>query len=446
MTRRPARDGRLEGVLAGRALGRLEPSCVGSIYRGTVSSGEPATLVVDGDGVELEALWWAVAGGPAPGVLLTHPFDGDARSVAPMAVALRDVGYHAVAVSMRGFGRSAGRDDCGLRQPDDLVAVLGWIRARREIDGERLGLYGRSQGGLVALLAAARVPHRVRAVVVWNAVTDIDRWRQQTEYPGIPEYIEAVCGVETRVRSPIDAVATIEAAVLLVHGATDTAFRPRRASCSPRRCRLGAATLSSCCSTDAAIGLVRRALHERSSAPLSFSGSTSDFDGHAQLASRLRLSPPGNNARRRTHPASGIAGSATPNSRASRRSEGDGICTTSARSHQGMPIDLCSSATPRRARAVAARRVARAGTRPGLPGRAGRSNLSCGWSRSWATASSATERTRAIRETGEAVDVPCRGEHHQDLLHAPGRRHGSGCGVLPGRHRAHGRVRVSVLE
>ena len=139
-----------------------------------------------------------------------------------MAVALRDVGYHAVAVSMRGFGGSAGRDDCGLRQPDDLVAVLGWMRGRGEIDGERLGLYGRSQGGLVSLLAAARVPNLVRAVVVWNAVTDIDHWRQHTAHPGIPAYIEAVCGADTRVRSPIDAVATIDAAVLLVHGAADT--------------------------------------------------------------------------------------------------------------------------------------------------------------------------------------------------------------------------------
>ena len=106
--------------------------------------------MLDRDGVAIEALWWRAGGASAPAVLLTHPFDGDAYAVAPMAVALRDAGYHALAISMRGFGRSGGRDDCGLRQPDDLIAVLEWMHGRGEIDGDRLGLYGRSQGGMVA--------------------------------------------------------------------------------------------------------------------------------------------------------------------------------------------------------------------------------------------------------------------------------------------------------
>jgi uncharacterized protein len=110
-----------------------------------------------------------------------------------MGVALYDAGYHAISESMRGFGGSGGREDCGLRQPNDSIAVLEWMRDRREIDGEPLGLYGRSQGGLVALLAAARAPRLVRAVVVWNAVTDIDHWRDNTQHPGIPAYIHTVC-------------------------------------------------------------------------------------------------------------------------------------------------------------------------------------------------------------------------------------------------------------
>lgn len=187
-----------------------------------MSGGEPVALVLDGDGVDIEALWWSAGRGPAPAVLLTHPFGGDAHALAPMGIALRDGGYHTIAVSMRGFGRSGGCDDCGLRQPDDLIGVLRWMRDRREIDGERLGLYGRSQGGLVALLAAARTPVMLRAIAVWNPVTDIDHWRANTQYPQIPDYIDAVCGPDTRIRSPIDVAAAITAAVLLIHGAVDT--------------------------------------------------------------------------------------------------------------------------------------------------------------------------------------------------------------------------------
>src|SRR4051794_12616620 len=145
--------------------------------------------MLDGAGVAIEAVWWR-SDARAPGVLLLHPYDGDADSVAPMAVALQDAGYHAISMSMRGFGRSGGADDCGLRQPDDVVAVLGWMGARDEIVRDRLALYGRSQGGMVALLAAARTLTPVRAVVVWNPVTDLDHWRANTQHPLIPAYID----------------------------------------------------------------------------------------------------------------------------------------------------------------------------------------------------------------------------------------------------------------
>jgi dipeptidyl aminopeptidase/acylaminoacyl peptidase len=61
----------------------------------------------------------------------------------------------------------------------------------------------------------------VRAVVVWNAVTDIDHWRRHTTHPLIPAYIDTVCGVDRRSRSPIAVTGSISAAVLLVHGAQD---------------------------------------------------------------------------------------------------------------------------------------------------------------------------------------------------------------------------------
>ena len=55
---------------------------------------------------------------------------------------------------MRGFGGSGGEDDCGLEQPDDVVAVVDDLRARHP-SVARVGLLGISQGGQVALLAAA---------------------------------------------------------------------------------------------------------------------------------------------------------------------------------------------------------------------------------------------------------------------------------------------------
>jgi hypothetical protein len=44
--------------------------------------GEPVALVLDGDGVDLGALWWRAARGAAPAALLTHPLDRDAHALA----------------------------------------------------------------------------------------------------------------------------------------------------------------------------------------------------------------------------------------------------------------------------------------------------------------------------------------------------------------------------
>ena len=185
----------------------------------------PDQLVLPGvDGVELEAVWWRSepTGDRNAAVVLGHPSGGDAHLIAPMAMALRDAGYHAVAVSMRGFGRSGGADDGGLRQPDDQLAVVRWLVQQPEIDPSRIALWGRSHGGQVALLAASRAHGLVRAVAVWNAVTDIDHWRAHSAHPGIDGYIDRCCSPDTRARSPAEHAQEIAVPVLLVHGAIDT--------------------------------------------------------------------------------------------------------------------------------------------------------------------------------------------------------------------------------
>jgi dipeptidyl aminopeptidase/acylaminoacyl peptidase len=125
-------------------------------------------------------------------------------------------------MAMRGWPPSGGADDCGLQQPDDIVRVADWLRAQPGVVADRVAIVGFSQGGQVALLAAARDP-RLAAVAAYYPVTDVARWKVTTSNADIPGYISAVCepgGASGR--SPLSRAADIRAPVLLVHGDADT--------------------------------------------------------------------------------------------------------------------------------------------------------------------------------------------------------------------------------
>jgi len=133
---------------------------------------------------------------------------------------LSEQGYAALALSMRGWPPSTGTDDCGAEQPDDVIKAVEWLAALPGVNADRIGVLGFSLGGQVALLAGAR-SERVKAIVAYFPITDIQRWRSTTSNPGIRDvYIPRVCGAGDA-NSPINVVAKIRAPVLLIHGDRD---------------------------------------------------------------------------------------------------------------------------------------------------------------------------------------------------------------------------------
>ena len=180
-------------------------------------------VVVQGDGVPLGGYLFRPPDSheAAPAVLLLHGHGADALDMAKPARMLSQAGYIALSLSMRGWRGSGGVDDCGLRQADDTGKALDWLSAQSQVNRERIGIVGTSQGGQVALLAAART-HLLKAIVAQKPVTDIDQWERTTSHPGIPSYISTICNPESRLRSPVDHAAAIDAPVLLIHGSMDT--------------------------------------------------------------------------------------------------------------------------------------------------------------------------------------------------------------------------------
>jgi len=190
-----SRPGRHEVRLPGASV-----TLGGILFRPTTAKLAAATIVLHG---------WAPEGVPgAPRV------EGWARR-------LSEQGYVALALSMRGWPPSGGSDDCGEQQPDDVAKAVDWLATLPGVDADSIGVLGFSLGGQVALLAGSRSP-RIKAIVAYFPITDIQRWRDTTTNRDIRDfYVPQVCAAG-RSNSPVNSAGEIRAPVLLIHGDRDT--------------------------------------------------------------------------------------------------------------------------------------------------------------------------------------------------------------------------------
>lgn len=106
----------------------------------------------------------------APLVVCCHGLGESGLRVAGIAQRFAAAGAVAVVPSFRGGGAPTAGPTTGmsvLTEIADLEAVLDAAGAWPFVDTGRTALFGRSQGGLVAALAASRRPTQVGALVLW---------------------------------------------------------------------------------------------------------------------------------------------------------------------------------------------------------------------------------------------------------------------------------------
>jgi dienelactone hydrolase len=173
------------------------------------------------DGVTLGGYLFKPEAGrpPHPALVLLHGFGRNAWTERHLAELAAASGYKVLVLALRGWLGSDGDSDQGLRQPDDVVAAIDWLRRLPSVDPGRIGLIGASMGGQVALLAAARRP-AIRCVAALFPPTDLEHW--YVANPHMQPYLDDLTDPEgLRARSPIHHVHEIEAPVLLMHGDND---------------------------------------------------------------------------------------------------------------------------------------------------------------------------------------------------------------------------------
>lgn len=195
----------------------------------------------------------AVAPARHPAIVVLHSgFSGDESTSAAIAREFTRQGFVTVMPTYRGErraldgARSEGSIEFCSGEVDDVQRVLTWLRGRSDVDPQRIGLFGMSHGGCVALRTAIREP-RIRAVatiaapVAAEAVFEhlITNPYQFFFYNGIlaqqiRSYVDGPGRPDTppgsfAVRSPLFLASKLTMPVMLIHGSKDHIVPPQQA-------------------------------------------------------------------------------------------------------------------------------------------------------------------------------------------------------------------------
>jgi len=171
-----------------------------------------------GDGVTLAG--WFVARPSAPAVVLLHGYPANKADLLPIAAALASR-FAVLLMDLRYFGESGGHaTTLGFRERGDLQRAVAWLHSRGYA---RVGVFGFSLGGAVALLAAADDP-RILAVAAYAPFADLRLLGGETYGPLVHLMrISSLVflGADITRPSPVDTAARLKIPVLLIASRQD---------------------------------------------------------------------------------------------------------------------------------------------------------------------------------------------------------------------------------
>lgn len=122
---------------------------------------------------------------PKPGLVLGHSGAMVKEALAVPASRFAEAGFVALAIDYRTIGSSEGEprgQNFPERQVDDFRSGLSYLQSHPQVDPERLGVWGVSVGGSVAIQAAV-LDRRVKAVAV-QSPSVMNGWRYLQRYRG----------------------------------------------------------------------------------------------------------------------------------------------------------------------------------------------------------------------------------------------------------------------
>jgi uncharacterized protein len=152
------------------------------------------------DGLKIAAFLYRPVGAdptlPIPAIVLVHGYSGMKTVFGNLPTQLRDAGYAVLAIDNRGYNLSEGARQRSnpIEHTQDVIDAVTFLETLPEIDRKRIGIYGTSWGGGIAIQAAALDP-RIKVIVTCVAVSDGERWmresRREWEWPEFQDRVAA---------------------------------------------------------------------------------------------------------------------------------------------------------------------------------------------------------------------------------------------------------------
>lgn len=144
----------------------------------------------------------------APAILICHGLAGDKTGKYRVYVKLSEMlaqhGIASLRIDFRGSGDSEGDfTDMTLEsEVSDALKSLEYLEKSKLIDPNRLGIFGRSLGGTVAIMTA-RSYKKINSIVTWAPLSDGDQWLEQWHKLNAPGVDEEFRKAATRVNGQV---------------------------------------------------------------------------------------------------------------------------------------------------------------------------------------------------------------------------------------------------
>lgn len=167
-------------------------------------------------------------------LVLLHGYPADKGNILPATSFLQE-DFNLLLFDFRYLGQSEGRySTAGIDEVKDLLAAIGFLKNRGV---QKVGVWGFSMGGAVALMGLKKAPE-IQAVVSESSYASLSEMAPRLfRIPGLRHILgylvefwaKIILGIDIRSDSPLQSVRESTVPILLIHSSADTVIPFRHA-------------------------------------------------------------------------------------------------------------------------------------------------------------------------------------------------------------------------